>query len=64
VDEETRQSVIKHGAEARARGESDFANPYLRNLEAYTTAGRLAEWIERYNLWAAGWKIEDLIRQK
>jgi len=64
MDEETRQLLIKYGSEARARGESDLANPYLKNVTEYTTAGRLSEWIERYNLWSAGWKIEDLIRQK
>lgn len=51
------------GANARARGESYFDNPYLKTeaLPAYSGLS-VQEWSRRHDLWELGWRMEDAMR--
>jgi hypothetical protein len=55
--------IVKHGAEARARGESVFDNPYAEpeNMPSAADEGTV-EWLEKHDAWVVGWRLEDLTR--
>lgn len=53
----------KAGAEARARGESVFDNPYLKSENMPNTTGETIDvWQSKQAQWELGWRAEDLMR--
>jgi hypothetical protein len=57
------ERIQKAGAEARARGESMFDNPYLRPEAMPKITGEgIAEWSAKHDAWELGWRAEDLMR--
>lgn len=56
-------TIEKAGAEARARGETFLANPYLRSAALPAATGEaLATWQAKHDAWHRGYMMEDAIR--
>lgn len=59
----TMAEIQRAGANARARGESQFSNPYLRSDAMPAVTGEEIEvWVSKARAWDAGWRMEDAIR--
>lgn len=57
------EAIQKHGANARARRESYFDNPYLKAANMPAATGETLEaWNAKAEAWSFGWRMEDAIR--
>lgn len=55
--------IQRNGANAKARGESVFDNPYLRQPALPAYSGDTAEeWDTKRLNWEIGYRVEELIR--
>lgn len=55
--------IQSHGANARARGESMFSNPYHQPPRLPGDKEKSPEdWQRLGNLWELGWRMEDMMR--
>lgn len=51
------------GANARARGESRFDNPYLKPQNMPSATGdTIEQWESKRSLWDLGWQAEEMMR--
>lgn len=57
------EALQKAGANSRALGQSEIANPFLdpRNMPR-ATGDSVEDWQAKHDAWALGWKAEDLMR--
>ena len=64
MSDQSRTTAIERvGAQARARGETFLANPYLRSAALPAATGEaLSVWQAKHDAWWRGWTMEDAIR--